>query len=74
MRKFESIIIHERCVHAAQEFKLYSYKVDPKTIDPRTGRPEILPIIIDKHNHVIDGLRYALQPLIKGGVVWEDLI
>ena len=74
MRSFEEIVIHERCKHHAEEYRLYSYKVDPKVIDPGTGRPEILPIIIDKHNHCIDSDRYALQPLIKGGVIWEDLI
>ncbi len=40
------------------EFVFYSYKVDKKTDD-------ILPQIVDKHNHYIDALRYALEPLIK---------
>ena len=74
LRKFEAIIIHERCIHTAQDFKFYSYKVDMKTIDSRTGRPEILPIIVDKHNNYIDPIRYSLEPLIKGGIIWEDLI
>jgi hypothetical protein len=25
----------------------------------------VLPIVVDKHNHGIDSIRYALQPLIK---------
>jgi phage terminase large subunit len=28
MRSFEVIIIHPRCVHTAQEFRLFSYKRD----------------------------------------------
>lgn len=54
LKSFEEIVIHERCKHTAEEFKLYSYKIDQRTGD-------ILPIIIDKHNHLIDSLRYALE-------------
>jgi phage terminase large subunit len=39
---------------------LYSYKTDRLTGD-------VLPIIVDKHNHCIDALRYSLEPLIKAG-------
>jgi phage terminase large subunit len=41
------IIIHERCTHTIDEFSKYSWKVDPKT-------DEILPVLVDKDNHVID--------------------
>ncbi len=71
MRKFEAIIIHERCKHTAQEFKLYSYKVDPKTIDPETGRPEILPIIVDKHNNCFVG--DTLVTTDKGNVAIKNI-
>jgi hypothetical protein len=58
LRSYRQIIIHPRCVHFAQEAKLYSYKIDPRSGD-------VLPIIVDKHNHLIDSARYALDPLIK---------
>jgi len=52
--KSYDIIVHPRCVHTIEELTLYSYKVDPLT-------DEILPILEDKKNHVIDGLRYACE-------------
>lgn len=58
LRSFERIVIHTRCEHTRTEFKLYSYKVDKQTGD-------ILPEIVDKHNHVPDAIRYALAPLIQ---------
>ena len=54
LRSFEEIIIHPRCRHTIDEFKMYSYKKDRIT-------GEILPVIVDKHNHCIDALRYALE-------------
>lgn len=59
LKSFRKIIIHPRCKHAADEFRLYSYKVDK-------NNGEILPIIEDKNNHIIDALRYALDGYIKG--------
>ncbi len=46
------IVVHPRCKHTIDELTLYSYKVDPKT-------DLVLPVLEDKHNHVIDALRYA---------------
>lgn len=57
LRSFEKIVIHERCKHTADEFKLYSYKRDRLTGD-------VLPILEDKHNHAIDALRYALEQVM----------
>lgn len=57
LRGFEEIIIHERCVHTAKEARLYSYKIDKKT-------NEVLPIIVDKHNHCWDAIRYGLDGYI----------
>ncbi|CCM44479.1 Phage terminase large subunit [Cronobacter sakazakii 696] len=57
LKGFEEIIIHERCKHTADEFRLYSYKVDKKT-------NEILPVIVDAHNHCIDAIRYGLDGYI----------
>ncbi len=46
------IVVHPRCRHTIDELTLYSYKIDPRT-------QKVLPILADKHNHVIDALRYA---------------
>ena len=48
------IIVHPRCTHTIDELTLYSYKLDPMT-------GQVLPILSDKHNHVIDSLRYACE-------------
>ena len=58
LRSFEKIIIHPDCKHTPEEMRLYSYKTDKRTGD-------VLPDIIDKHNHCIDALRYSLAPMIK---------
>lgn len=58
LRSFKKIYVHPRCKHTKFEMKNYKYKVDP-----RTG--EVLNIIIDKHNHIIDSIRYAAEPFGK---------
>ena len=58
LRQLEAIVVHPRCTHVAQECRLYSYKVDRRTGD-------VLPEVVDKHNHTIDGIRYGAAPLIK---------
>jgi phage terminase large subunit len=58
LRSYERIVIHPRCVHAAEEARLWSWKVDPLTGD-------VLPVLIDKHDHCWDAARYALEPIIK---------
>jgi phage terminase large subunit len=60
LRAFEQIIVHSRCRHVAEEMRLYSFRQDRLTGD-------VLPELLDRHNHCIDALRYALQPLIRGG-------
>ena len=60
MRSYEQIILHPRCRHAAEEMRLYAFKVDRLSGD-------ILPEPLDRNNHLIDSLRYALQPMIKSG-------
>lgn len=59
LRGYEKIVIHTRCVHAIEEARLWSYKVDRLTGD-------VLPVLVDKHQHCWDAGRYALCPLIKG--------
>lgn len=65
MRSFDEIVIHPSCKNTIYEFSKYSYKVDRLSGD-------ILPIIVDKWNHYIDAIRYALTPMIKrkkGGIL-----
>ena len=47
-------MVHPRCRHAIDELTLYSFRTDPLT-------GEILPVPEDRHNHVIDALRYAVE-------------
>lgn len=58
IRAFERVIIKPDCKSTIDEFRLYSYKVDRHTGD-------IMPTIIDAHNHYIDALRYAIEPMIN---------
>jgi phage terminase large subunit len=58
IRSFRGVVIHERCKHTADEFKLYSYKTDKLT-------GEVLPVLEDKHNHCIDAVRYALERTMR---------
>lgn len=60
IRSYERVVIHPRCTHTIDEFRLYSFKIDKLSGD-------IQPVAVDRHNHVIDALRYALQPMIRGG-------
>ena len=52
------INIHPRCRNLIDEMGLFSNKTDRLT-------NEILPIIVDKYNHYIDALRYALSTYIN---------
>ena len=63
MRSFREIIIHPDCKHTAEEFRLYSYKVDKRT-------SEVLPDLVDKHNHCIDAIGYSITPLIRKREGW----
>jgi phage terminase large subunit len=69
LKGFRNIVIHERCKRMNDERRLYRYKVDKKSGD-------ILPIIVDKHNHGWDAERYALDGYIQkrgGHGVWAKL-
>lgn len=59
LRSFERIVIHPRCTHTAEEARLWSYKTN--------NAGDVLPMLVDKHNHCWDAIRYALEPLIKSG-------
>lgn len=58
LRQYERIVLHPRCRHTIDEARHYSYKVDERTGD-------VLPVVVDKANHLWDSVRYALAPLIK---------
>lgn len=75
LKGFARIVIHPRCVNLIEEFKLYSWKTDPRQLD-KHGNPVILPILIDRFNHGIDALRYSLSGYIGSRgehAVWEKL-
>jgi phage terminase large subunit len=52
--KSYDIIIHPRCEYLIAEMTNYSYVIDPQTNKPTN-------VLSDKHNHVIDALRYACE-------------
>lgn len=52
--KTYDIVVHPRCRRMAYELTHYRYKTDPLT-------GKVLPILEDKHNHLIDALRYACE-------------
>lgn len=60
IKGFKKVIIHPRCMATAQEFRLYSHKTDRLSGD-------VLTDIIDKNNHCIDSLRYALERIMRRG-------
>jgi phage terminase large subunit len=58
LKGFRRIVLHERCAELAREARLYSYRIDRLT-------DEVLPIVLDRHNHGWDALRYALDRCIR---------
>jgi len=52
--KSYDIVVHPRCKHTIDELTMYSFKIDELT-------GQVLPLLEDKHNHVIDALRYACE-------------
>jgi len=66
MKSFSKIVIHPRCKGTIKEFRMYSYKVHKQTGD-------ILPTIEDNHNHYIDAIRYALEPMMKASDGFFDM-
>ena len=66
IQSFDKVIIHPSCTATIQEFKTYSYKTDRLTGD-------VLPILLDENNHVIDGLRYALERARRGASMLDAM-
>jgi len=58
IKSFDRVIIHPDCPETLREFRLYSYKIDRLSGD-------ILPILVDAHNHHIDAIRYSLEPMMR---------
>lgn len=51
-----NIVVHPRCENTYRELLGYMFKIDPLT-------RKITPVLVDKDNHVIDSLRYAVEPI-----------
>lgn len=62
IQSFDEVVIHTRCKATLNEFRLYSYKIDRRT-------KRVLTEIVDANNHIIDALRYALEPLSQPAIV-----
>jgi len=54
MKSMEIVVHPTRCPNLKDELAKYSYKTDKLT-------DEVLPVLQDKHNHLIDAARYALE-------------
>lgn len=54
LRSFDKIVVHPRAHKLTYELERYQYKVDRQT-------GEVLRTPVDKWNHYIDALRYAIQ-------------
>lgn len=61
IRNFYKVYIHPACINTINEFERYSWKQDRNT-------NEILPVPVDKDNHCVDALRYALTKKIKKNI------
>ena len=48
------IVVHPNCKRVIDEMTFYSYERDKLT-------DEVLPKLMDQHNHTIDALRYAVE-------------
>ncbi|CUU67921.1 phage terminase%2C large subunit%2C PBSX family [Campylobacter hyointestinalis subsp. hyointestinalis] len=57
IRGFDKIIVSPKCKNSIFEFGNYKFKTDKNS-------GQITNQIIDKYNHCIDALRYALEPLM----------
>ena len=63
LKSFKKIIIHPRCKQLIEEMGFYSYKIDKHT-------DQILPVIVQKYDHYIDALRYAIEPYTKSTKIY----
>lgn len=56
LKNFDIVVHSKHCPATINELIRYSWKTDKKT-------GEVLPVLLDKDNHVIDALRYAIEAL-----------
>ena len=61
IQQFE-IIVHPKCVNTIEELDNYAYKKNKQTGE-YTNEP------IDKHNHLMDALRYSIQAITGKGKI-----
>jgi phage terminase large subunit len=65
--KSYDIVVHPRCTHVIDELSTYAFKTHPLT-------GSVIPVLLDAKNHMIDALRYMLEPLrvevADGSLVW----
>lgn len=66
IRGFDKVIIHPRCKNTIFEFGNYKFKVDA-----RSG--QVTRQIVDKYNHHIDGIRYALEDCKNQKIDWSKI-
>lgn len=62
---YETIVIHPRCTHTQDDFRMYSHKVDKDSGD-------VLDQIVKDYDDAPDATRYALEPMItarRGAVI-----
>ena len=65
LRAHDAIVLHPCCQHLIDEASHWAHKVDRIT-------GEVLPQVVDKHNHGWDAVRYALSPAIRGNIFVRD--
>lgn len=58
MKSYAEIVVHPRCSDLLSELRLYSYAIDKHSGD-------VMPKIVDAHNHLIDAARYGLEPVMR---------
>lgn len=69
LRGMNKIHIHPRCRHMIDEARDFKYKIDPMT-------QAVLPIVVEKHDHLWSAVRYALDGYIqrRGSIgVWQTM-
>ncbi len=73
LRAFRKIIIHERlCPNTARDFRLYSYKVDRKSLD-QNGKPQVLPVLKEGSDHACIA-RDELIDTKRGFIPVQDVV
>ena len=64
IKSYDRVIIHPRCTETIREFRTYSYKVDRLS-------GAVKPEPVDAFNHVLDAVRYSLEPIMNQRTQWK---